>query len=83
MLPAALASAAVALAAAATAQPAAALAAGPNDLLGDHLLQRVVASRSWLEPQLFRWHHAQRRQSIHLELAVGSGARRNVHPGHD
>ena len=80
MPPPALAAHAVAVAAAALA-----LAAfGPiNELLSDHLLRRVVSRRSWLEPHLLGWHHAQRRRAIHLELAVGSGARRNVQPGHD
>ena len=44
----------------------AAVAAGTADhLLGDHLLRRVVCKRSCLEPQLLRWHHAQRRRTIH------------------
>ena len=68
---------------AAAAVATAAVAAGPNDLLGDHLLRRRLARRRWLEPRLLRWHHARRRCAIHLELAIGSGARRNVHPGHD
>jgi len=71
--------AAVALATAATAALAAA------DLLGDHLLQRFVFKGSCMEPQLLRWHHAQRRRVIPLELqnASGCGVWRNVHPEHD
>ena len=51
--------------------------------LSDHLLQRVASKGGWLEPQLLRWHHAQRRSAIHLECTVGGGARRNVHSGND
>ena len=49
-----LAAALVAAALSALVALAAVLTAGPKDLLGDHLLQRVVASRSWLEPHLLR-----------------------------
>ena len=79
-----------ALAAAAALAPAAAALApaadGSDDrILDDHLLRRVfsVCLRSWLEPQLLRRHHAQRRRAIHLERATSGGARRNVHPGYD
>ena len=67
---------------------AAALAAAAIGHLGDHLLQlRGVSSvcrpLCCLEPQLLRWHHAQRRRPIQLERAIGGGARRNVYPGND
>ena len=61
----------------------AALAAAVDRLLGNHLLQRLASKRSWLEPQLLRWHHAQRRRAIHRERAVGCGARRSMHSGYD
>ena len=83
------AAAVAALPVAAAAQPtaaiavAAALAAALDHLLGDHLLRRVVPRRRLLEPQLLRWHHPQRRRAIHLERAIGGGARRNVHPGYE
>ena len=65
-----------------TAVPAAVAAVGDR-ILDDHLLERVLSRRSWLEPQLLRRHHAQRRRAIHLERATSGDARRNVHPGHD
>ena len=66
-----------------TVAAAAALTVATADLLGDHLLRRRLSRRSWLEPQLLRWHHAQRRRAIRLERAIGGGVRRNVHAGHD
>ena len=50
--------AAAAIAAAAISAAAAVAADRAAALLSDHLLQRIVSKGSWLEPQLFRWHHA-------------------------
>ena len=68
---------------AALAPGAAPVAPDDHRILDDHLLAGAVDTRSWLEPQLLRRHHAQRRRAIHLERATSGGARRNVHPGYD
>ena len=66
-----------------TTATATALTVATADLLGDHLLCRRLSRRNWLEPQLLRWYHAQRRRAIRLERAIGGGVWRNLHAGHD